>query len=161
MNATPLSVEALRAAVSAIGFELVDAELSGPAARRIVKLRIDHVGGSAPGQGVTSGECQLVSRELDAHFEVFGVASSVGALEVSSPGIERPLRFVEHWRRFVGHDVRVKAPGVASNAVARIAAVPNDTHVELQVGSDTTLVPLDSIKSATLVVDWSTLGSTG
>lgn len=155
-----LTVEALHTAVSALGFELVDCELSGPALRRQVKLRIDRIGGSEPGHGVTSDDCRLVSRAIEA-VAGDGPGATLAAIEVSSPGIERPVRFIEHWRRFIGRDVRVRARGVPGTAVARITDVPDDTHVELQTGDTRKVWPLDAIRTATLVVDWSTLGITG
>ncbi len=155
-----LTVEALQTAVSALGFELVDCELTGPALRRQVKLRIDRVGGSEPGQGVTSDDCRLVSRHVES-MAAEGTSAQLAALEVSSPGIERPVRFIEHWRRFIGRDVRVRARGVPGSTVARIVGVPDDTHVELQVGDTRKVWSLDAIRTATLVVDWSTLGITG
>ena len=158
MTATPLTPEALRAAVAALGFELVDAELSGSAARRVVKLRIDRQGGSTPGNGVTSDDCQFVSRAIERQLEESGAVGSVWHLEVSSPGIERPIRFADHWRRFIGREVRVKVKGVPGARVGTVRAVPDDGRVTLQLKDEEVTIALDSIREATLVVDWSALG---
>ncbi|MES2123790.1 MAG: hypothetical protein V4503_03785, partial [Gemmatimonadota bacterium] len=64
MTATDLTPETLRVAVDDLGFELVDVRLAGPAAGRIVRLRIDVPGGGRRGHGVTSGDCERVSRAL-------------------------------------------------------------------------------------------------
>jgi ribosome maturation factor RimP len=80
---------------------------------------------------------------------------------VSSPGIERPVRFVDHWRRYVGRDVRLKAKGLAGTVTARIVAVPDEEQVTVAVGPEHHTLPLAAIKRATLVVDWSTIGGTG
>ncbi|MEP6591025.1 MAG: hypothetical protein ABJC19_07565 [Gemmatimonadota bacterium] len=156
MTATDLSPETLRVAVDDLGFELVDVRIAGPAAARIVRLRIDVPGGGRRGHGVTSGDCERVSRALDIWFEAQG---TVATLEVSSPGIERPIRFVEHWRRYVGRAIRVKAAGVSGTATARIVEVPDDWHVMLELGGAAVTLPLDAIKEATLLVDWSTAGN--
>jgi ribosome maturation factor RimP len=153
-----LTREALQAAVAVLGFELVEAEVGGAAAARQVRLRIDRVGGSAPGDGVTTEDCARVSRALEARLEEAGAVSGAWRLEVSSPGIERPVRFAIHWRRYVGQDVRVRARGIVGRQVARIAAVPDDRHVELDVAGVRQLVPLEAIKDAILVVDWSAIG---
>lgn len=158
VTADPLSPEALRAAVAGLGFELVDVRIAGPASRPVVRLRIDVPGGGRPGAGVTTDDCHRVSRALEASLEGAGAVGSSYVLEVSSPGIERPVRFVEHWRRYVGHDVRLKATGVSGRPVARIVAVPDDGHVELAIGAERRTLPLEAIREATLVVDWSTLG---
>ena len=157
MTATPLTAEALRAAVSELGYELVDVQLTGPAARRVVKLRIDRPGGSTPGQGVTSDDCQRVSRAIERDLEGAGAVGPAWHLEVSSPGIERPVRFVEHWRRYVGRQVRLRARELGGTPVASIVAVPDDAHVTLNIGGSEKTMPLDAIREATLVVDWSSL----
>jgi ribosome maturation factor RimP len=154
----PLSPEALRAAVDGLGYELVDARVVGPASRRTIRLRIDVSGGSRPGAGVTTEDCQRVSRALESSLEGDGAVGPQYTLEVSSPGIERPLRFAEHWRRYLGREVRIKATGVSGRATARIAAVPDDRHVELMFGAERRTMPLEAIREATLVVDWSALG---
>lgn len=155
-----LSAEALRAAVAGLGFELVDVRVGGPAARPVIQLRIDVPGGGRPGSGITTDDCQRVSRALEASLEEAGAVRPRYLLEVSSPGIERPVRFVEHWRRYAGREVRLRAAGVAGRPVARIVAVPDDGHVELAIGTEHRTLALDAIREATLVVDWSSLGET-
>jgi ribosome maturation factor RimP len=73
-------------------------------------------------------------------------------LEVSSPGIERPLRWPEHWRRFVGQRARVRAGRLGGRRQVEIVAVPDDEHVTLrdEGGAEVTL-PLDEIRDATLM----------
>ncbi len=153
-----LSPEALRAAVDELGYELVDVQASGPASRRLIRIRIDVPGGGRPGAGVTTEDCQRVSRSLEASLEGAGAVGDQYTLEVSSPGIERPVRFAEHWRRYLGREVRLKAVGVRGKPVARIEAVPDDGHVDLSIGGERRTLPLAAIREATLVVDWSTLG---
>jgi ribosome maturation factor RimP len=161
VTADPVSVESLQAAVATLGFELVDAELVGPAARREVRLRIDRPGGSAPGDGVTTEDCRRVSRALEERLDASGVVGSRYVLEVSSPGIERPVRFAEHWRRYIGREVRLRALGLAGTVTARIVAVPDEEQVTVAVGPEHHTLAFTAIKRATLVVDWSTIGAAG
>lgn len=91
--------------LSAHGFEVVDVERQG----RVLRVTVDLLVG--PGgidmNGVTEAT-RLVNEVLDRE-DLMGAQSS---LEVSSPGVERPLRTPEHFRRFVGTEVAVKArPG--------------------------------------------------
>ena len=157
----PTSVEALQAAVATLGFELVDMEVVGPAARREVRLRIDRPGGSAPGEGVTTDDCRRVSRALEERFDASGVVGTRYVLEVSSPGIERPVRFAEHWRRYVGRNIHLRARGLSGTVTARIVAVPDEEQVTVAVGPEQHTLALAAIKRATLVVDWSTIGGAG
>ncbi len=161
MSQDPLSLSALQQAIAELGFELVDAEIAGRADRRVIRLRIDLPGGSQPGAGVTTEDCQRVSRALEADWEARGVVGPNYALEVSSPGIERPVRFVEHWRRYIGHQVRFKATGLSGTRTGRIVGVPDDQQVELEMGTTRQVIALADIKRATLVVDWSAIGGTG
>jgi len=74
-------------------------------------------------------------------------------LEVSSPGIERPLRWPAHWRRFVGHRARVRAEMLGGQRQVEIVGVPDDEHVTLRVDGSETTLPLAAIREARLVAD--------
>jgi ribosome maturation factor RimP len=80
-------------------------------------------------------------------------------LEVSSPGFERPLRWPEHWRRFIGRHARVRAEPLAGRNRVEIVSVPDDEHVVLrrEDGSEVTLA-FDAIREATLVVEGEVFG---
>lgn len=144
----------VRDTVASLGFELVDCRVAGPAARRSVRLRIDRPG-SQPGAGVTADDCALVARTLQGRAADEGWVEGLDHLEVSSPGIERPIRWPEHWRRFIGQRVRLRLPGRKGRPAATIVAVPDDLSVELRFddGEAATLV-LEQITDATLVVEW-------
>lgn len=144
--------------IEALGFELVDLKVAGSAARRVIRVRIDVPGGATPGHGVTTEDCRRVSRELEARLETAGAVAAQWELEVSSPGIERPVRFASHWRRYVGRDVRFKATGVRGKRTATIVAMPDDAHVQFKIDGTVETLALEAIHEATLVVDWSTLG---
>jgi ribosome maturation factor RimP len=156
MTSPPDLSHQLRDEVARLGFELVDVRLGGPPHRRIVRVRIDRPD-SRPGAGVTSDDCARVSRALLAWLPTAAPGDTVETLEVSSPGIERPIRWPEHWRRYVGSRVRLKAAGLSGRPVGTIVELPDDRHVTLDiepVGRQT--LALDEIKEATLVVEWPT-----
>jgi ribosome maturation factor RimP len=83
-------------------------------------------------------------------------------LEVSSPGVERPLRWPEHWRRFIGRHARVRAAGLPGRQRVEILAVPDPEHVVVrrEDGSEVTL-DLDDIREATLVAEVEVFGKRG
>jgi ribosome maturation factor RimP len=156
MTSPPDLSHLLRDEVARLGFELVDVRLGGPPHRRIVRVRIDRPD-SRPGSGVTSDDCARVSRALMAWLSTAAPGDTVETLEVSSPGIERPIRWPEHWRRYQGSRVRLKAAGLPGRPVGTIVELPDDRHVTLdieRVGRQT--LALDQIKEATLVVEWPT-----
>ena len=87
------------------GLELVDVELGGAGGRTTLRLYIDRDG------GVSLDDCSSVSRALSAALDVEDPIQGAYDLEVSSPGLDRPLRTPEHFRKYAGEKVRVKAFG--------------------------------------------------
>jgi ribosome maturation factor RimP len=144
----------IRARVAALGYELVDLRKSGTAQRVRLQLRLDHPD-AAPGRGITIDECAEVSRTLEGWLDQSGVLGPRYVLEVSSPGIERPVRWPEHWARFVGREVRVRLPQHGRTR-ATIMAVDRLGHaVTLRLPSgETGTWPLEEARDATLAVDW-------
>jgi ribosome maturation factor RimP len=153
-------VPEFRARVGALGFELVDLRRRGSATRVILQVRIDRPD-AAPGRGITVNECAEVSRALEPWLDGSGLVGPRYVLEVSSPGIERPVRWREHWERFVGHDVHVRLAG-RGRVTATIVEVPEGRDaVLLRIGADEVEVDLGEVSDATLAVDWTEIGRGG
>jgi ribosome maturation factor RimP len=109
---------------AAEGLELVDLELGGAGGRTTLRLFIDRVPGAVPSaaeipaaadglprQGVTLDDCADLSRAVSGALDVEDPIIGAYDLEVSSPGLDRPLRTPEHFARFAGKKVRVKTYG--------------------------------------------------
>lgn len=121
-------VEAFRTRLEALGFDLADLRIGGTPNRPLVQVRID-----CPPRNVTVEDCSRVSRALEQWLDAGG-GGPLGnryVLEVSSPGIERPVRWHRHWAQFVGRDVNVKVAGLG-RVRARIVAVPTSETVLLE-----------------------------
>jgi ribosome maturation factor RimP len=144
----------IRERMMALGFELVDLRQRGAGKRLSLQVRID-LPNSEPGHGVTADDCATASRAIEAWLDETGILGKQYVLEVSSPGLERPIRWPEHWRRFVGHEVRVRLPGTG-RVRAEIVRVIDDAAVVLRQkdGVETT-VSIEQAEDAILVVDWS------
>src|SRR2546425_13002302 len=82
-------------------------------------------GGGGGGGGVTGRGRAGGSRALEAWLDDGGPLGPRYVLEVSSPGLERPLRWPRHWARFVGRDVTAKLAGLG-RVRARIVAVADE-----------------------------------
>ena len=95
-------VDVVEATLAGMGFELVDARASGGG--RQLAIFIDRPG------GITVDDCAEVSRHLSRVFAVEGI--DYDRLEVSSPGLDRPLRKPADFARFAGNrvDVRMRTP---------------------------------------------------
>ncbi len=94
--------------VEELGYEVVELEWAGSDARPILRLRVDRPG-STKGAGVTVEDCVRVSRTLEPWLDENPRLPERYTLEVSSPGVERPLHRRRDFERFVGEQVRIKA----------------------------------------------------
>ncbi len=149
----------VRTRVAALGFELADLRQRGTPRRARLEVRIDRPE-SSPGHGVTVDDCALVSRALEQWLDGAGLLGPNYMLEVSSPGIERPLRWREHWERFVGSQVNVRLPGRGRQRATIVRVVPDEDAVVLRLGDPMTevTVALAEARDATLAVDWNAIG---
>jgi len=89
-------------AVETEGYALVDVEIKGGSGGRVLRLFIDK-----PGEGITLGDCQRVSRLLGPMLDVENIIEGRYYLEVSSPGVNRRIRKREDFERFVGSKVKI------------------------------------------------------
>lgn len=90
------------------GFELLDIELAADRGRAILRIYIDTVPPGTKERGVTVEHCQHVSRILGDLLDVEDLIDGEYNLEVSSPGIFRPLTKPEHFERAIGERIKVK-----------------------------------------------------
>ncbi len=152
----------LESRVEALGLELVNLEWAGSGARPIMRLRVDWTD-SKPGAGITVGDCARVSRELERWLDQHPAVPERYVLEVSSPGVERPLKRRRDYERFVGREVRIRRTGGTggrgtSTFTGILSRVDGDDHgygvvVDLPDGSEVR-VCREEIVGANLVFRW-------
>ncbi|AVR88278.1 ribosome maturation protein RimP [Thauera aromatica K172] len=129
--------------VSGLGYELVDIEFSPKG--RLLRVFLDIE------RGITVDDCATVSNQLQRVFEVEGV--DYDRLEVSSPGLDRPLKKLADFERFRGSEaqVRLSLPiGNQRNFVGVIEGV-RDAVVVLATEKGEVLLPFEDIEKARLV----------
>lgn len=138
--------EVLESTVHGMGYELVDAQVSQRG--RVVRLFVDKPG------GVTVDDCAGVSRQLSRVLAVENI--DYDRLEVSSPGLDRPLRGERDFARFAGQraDVRMRVPDATGRRrfVGRVAGVAPGV-VTLEVDGQMVALQLDAMERARLVPD--------
>lgn len=152
-------IDDVRNRITALGYELADLRVVGARRRPRIQVRIDRPD-SRPGHGVTVDDCATVSRALESWLDEAGLFGPRYILEVSSPGIERPVRWREHWARFVGQDVRLKVPGRGRLRATIVRLAKSGDAVVLRPAGDAAdiTVPLAEAQDAHLVMDWEPTG---
>jgi ribosome maturation factor RimP len=151
-------LEQLRALVAPIchahGLELVDARFvtDHGAVLRVLIERPSDPGGQS---GVSLADCQAVSRDLSTLLDVEQEVLPQGRyrLEVSSPGLERPLLSRRDFERFAGRevDVRTTRPYSGRRRLQGMLRGIEGDGVKLDVGGEELMVPLTEIAKANLV----------
>jgi ribosome maturation factor RimP len=146
-----VDVEALLApVVHAEGLELYDVTRGREGGRKVLGVIVDRSGGVDV--DTLSRLSELISRRLDEHGDEAGPYD----LQVSSPGLERPLRRAEHFRRSLGEQVKVKtaAPMAGSRTHIGTLVGADDEGITLAAGDDELRIALAEVTSARTVVDW-------
>lgn len=162
MRAVPEVESELENRVETLGYELVELRWGGSKSRPVLKLRIDRQD-SAKGEGVTVDDCAVVSRALEEWLDQREGLSERYVLEVSSPGVDRPLVRARDFERFAGERVAVKGKEVLLGRATRlegelIGLAGADTAEEavllrLPDGEEVS-VPRSQIRKAHLVFTW-------
>lgn len=148
--------------VTGLGYELVDFETSPRA--RLLRVFIDRLPLSPADSetvsqdtisGVTVEDCATVSHQLTRVFTVENI--DYDRLEVSSPGMDRPLKKPADYARFVGHELQMKLripEGAQRNFSGVICGLVED-RLRLKVGEDEREFALENIEKARLVPKFS------
>lgn len=130
--------------VAGMGYELV--ELQAANGGRMLRLFIDKPG------GINVDDCAAVSRQLSRVFEVEGI--DYDRLEVSSPGLDRPLRKGSDFARFAGHkaDVRMRTPDATGRRrFIGVLRGADETNVALELEGHMVRLALNDVERARLV----------
>jgi ribosome maturation factor RimP len=137
-------LQVLEPAVTATGFDLEDVTVSPAGKRRVVRVVVDRDGGVDLDD--VADVARAVSDLLDAEPELVAGAY---VLEVTSPGVDRPLTDARHWRRAVGRLVKVT---LADETVIGRVTASTDTDVTLDVdGTPRTLLQAEVVQAVVQV----------
>jgi ribosome maturation factor RimP len=146
-----------------LGFELVDAVWAGTAGRPILRIRIDVPEERGGEEGVSVGDCATVSRALESWLDSLSSMPERYVLEVSSPGVERPLTRERDWTRFAGRQVAVKGEDALAGRARRLEGEllglvkdeegPDRVRLRLP-GGDEVEIPVGRIQGAHIVFRW-------
>lgn len=134
------------------GVEFVHSEIVGSRRNAVVRIYIDKP------DGVTIEDCSTVSRAVEAVMDAEDFMPSAYVLEISSPGLERPLFSIGDFERFVGKKAKVKTLepiNGQANFSGRIAEVEASQIVLEDKTNGIVRIPFDRVEKANLKVDLS------
>ncbi|PNS08041.1 ribosome maturation factor RimP [Solilutibacter silvestris] len=160
MTKTDQLQDLLAPTVHALGLELLGLEYLPQPGGSLVRLYIDVAGPEAGERTVGIDECEQVSREVAALLDVEDPITGNYTLEVSSPGIERPLFTPAQFARFIGENAKVtlKLPQDGRRRLlGRIVAVEGET-IRFDLDGTPFEVAHSNIEKARIAPDWAALG---
>lgn len=139
----------LKPIVEDLGYELWGVERISSGRRSLLRIYID----SANGIGIE--DCEKVSRQVSAWLDVEDPIAGNYSLEISSPGIPRPLFYPEQFQRYIGMDVQVKLYQLIDNKrkISGIIKGCNENSVSLLVGEQLYQIDYANIVKAYLMVE--------
>ena len=133
--------------VSALGYELWGLELGQSGHGSILRVYIDK------DDGITIDDCVLVSQQLTGLLDVEDPIKGQYELEVSSPGMDRPLFKIEHFKKYIGETIKLSLYEKQDNRkrfVGVLTAVNND-EIIINCDNEEVTLPFDVIEKARLV----------
>ena len=151
--------ELVASEIKPLGLELFELKLGGSRGRPVLDVRVER----EDGEKVTVDDCATASRAIEMKLDAEDFGGKRYVLEVSSPGIERPLRSAKDWRRFVGSPavVTTNVPGDPAGRrtdEVGIAGVEGDTGQEVVVvrneRGEERRFPLAAVEKARLAFHW-------
>ncbi len=131
------------------GVDFIEAQIKGGRNSQTVRIFIDTKG------GISLDKCAVISREIAAHLDVADMFPGRYRLEVSSPGIDRPLRTVRDYERNIGRQIRIQyRHDAATSAIEGKIIGVRDEQVEVDGQQGSQLISLDAIEMAKIQLAW-------
>ncbi|MCP4431775.1 MAG: ribosome maturation factor RimP [Gammaproteobacteria bacterium] len=131
-----------------MGYELVGVEFSGGASHGTLRVYIDHE------NGVSIDDCASISRQVSAILDVEEPIQQAYDLEVSSPGLDRPLFKLTDFERFSGQPVKIKMMTDVDgrrNFKGVLQGIVDAGFIEVEVDGEIYQLPFTDIGKANLI----------
>jgi len=150
--------------LQAVGFELVELEYTRDDRGWVLRVYIDHPpadrapapGPELPKSTITLDDCESASRHLGTVLDVEDVIENAYRLEVSSPGVRRPIRRERDFKRFCGNAVRVQTtePLAGRKNFQGILRTCAEGVIGVEIDSQVHQIPLASVRKANLEIEF-------
>jgi len=146
--------------VESLGLELLGIEYLSAPGNAVLRLYVDIPVDAADERIIGIEDCESVSREVSAQLDVEDPITSNYTLEVSSPGIDRPLFTPAQFARFIGEQAKVglKLPQEGRRRLQGSITAVDGTNIEFKLDGKPFVVSHENIEKARLVPDWVALG---
>lgn len=133
--------------VEALGYECWGIEFISQGRHSLLRVYIDHA------NGIQVDDCEKVSRQVSGVLDVEDPISSEYTLEVSSPGMDRPLFTLEQFAKHAGEQVKIKlrSPFEGRRNFQGLLKGVEEQDVIVQAGEHEYLLPVDSIEKANII----------
>ena len=142
-------IDALEAQATERGIDVVDVEVVGATKAPCVRVRIDHADESAP--TITLDEVTEETEWISAALDELDPIPSSFTLEVSSPGMARPLRKQRDFERFAGETVQLSlTPGEGRRRYTGTLLGIEDGTISLEVDGERVELPYDDVRKCTI-----------
>lgn len=141
----------LTEAVTPLGYELLGVELNLSRGSGLVRVYIDH-----PERAITVDDCEAASHEISAALDLHDPISGRYRLEVSSPGLDRPLFKPAHYQRFIGERIKLSTmlPIGGRRRFTGVLLQADANGIELQTDANSERLSYPMIEKARLVPDF-------
>jgi ribosome maturation factor RimP len=143
-----------------LGVECIGVEFTPVQGQSTLRVYLDVLDQATEGREVTLDDCEAASRELSALLDVEDPIPGHYVLEVSSPGLDRPLFTASHFAKVVGQEVKVllKAPIEGRRRLRGKVISADAGHIALEAEGKTFDFEHADVESARVVPDWAALG---
>ena len=133
--------------VESLGYQCWGVEFISQGRHSLLRVYIDHA------DGILIDDCEVVSRQISAVLDVEDPITSEYTLEVSSPGMDRPLFTLEQFAAHAGEQVRIKlrSPFEGRRNFQGLLRGVEDQDVVVQVDNHEFLLPVDLIEKANII----------
>lgn len=137
----------LASVVTAMGYEFVGHELQRQGRDSLLRVYIDSE------NGITVDDCSKVSRQVSAMLDVEDPIQGQYTLEISSPGLDRPLFEIAHFEKYIGNQVKIRllAPIKNRRNLVGVLLRVEGTNIHLLIETEELVVPYSDIDKAKLI----------
>lgn len=148
-------IQLINPVVADLGLECLGIEYAPSRGNSLLRIYIDHLE-----RPITIEDCEAVSRELSAQLDVNDPISGRYTLEVSSPGIDRPLFTPAHFARFIGEKAKIalNLPTDGRRRLLGTIRAVDDERITIEQDGIDIIVAHDNVQKARIVPDYAALG---